>query len=45
MHGLLSKHLDAHVKDLIVNEIQKDVMSMAQHDLLIFLKKNLKKES
>ena len=37
MNGLLSKHLDTHVKYLIESEIQKDVMSLSQHELLIFL--------
>lgn len=41
MQGLLFKHLDKHVKDLITNEIQKDIMQLTEHELLQFLGKNL----
>jgi len=42
MHGLLSEHLDKHVKALIKKEIQKDVTHLAHNELLEFLKTNLK---
>ena len=40
MNGLLHQHLDKHVKALIINEIQKDVMPLSPHELIDFLKKN-----
>lgn len=39
MHGLLKSHLNKHVKNLIINNIQKDVVFMKDHELLEFLKK------
>lgn len=41
MNGLISKHLDKHVKELVTKEIQKDVMPLAHHELLSFLEKNI----
>ncbi|EKD54855.1 MAG: hypothetical protein ACD_60C00038G0017 [uncultured bacterium] len=38
MIGSVLQHLDKHTQDLIVNDIQKDVMHLAQHELLDFLK-------
>lgn len=40
MNGLIFKHLNKHVKTLVTQEIQKDVMSLAHHELLSFLKEN-----
>ncbi len=40
--GLLSQHLDKHVKPLIKKEIQKDIMQYSQHELIAFLKDHLK---
>lgn len=37
MNGLLFKHLDTHVSQRIVNNIQKDVMFLKHHELLKFL--------
>jgi len=37
MTGLLNKHLDKHVKELVSNEIQKDVMSLSHKEMIIFL--------
>lgn len=40
MYGLLSQHLNKHVKDLIVNTVQKDIIHLPEHELLEFLKMN-----
>lgn len=40
MSGLLSRHLDKHVKELVSNEIQKDVVHLAHRELLDFIKTN-----
>lgn len=40
--GLLSHHLDKHVKALIKKEIQKDILQYSQHELIAFLKDHLK---
>lgn len=42
MKGLLSAHLDKHVKTLVTKEIQKDVMHLAHNEFLDFLKSHLK---
>jgi protein required for attachment to host cells len=34
MKGLLYKHLDKHVKELISQDIEKDVMHLAPHELI-----------
>lgn len=41
MNGLLAKHIDKHVKDLIKDEILKDVMSLPNHELLGFIHKSM----
>jgi len=41
MDGLISKHLDKHVKELVTDKIQKDIMQLSEHDLLDFVIKNL----
>jgi protein required for attachment to host cells len=38
MNGCISQHLDKHVKELIKEEIHKDVMHLSEHELLKFLK-------
>lgn len=38
MHGLINKHLNKHVKEMIVNAIQKDIQHISEPDLLEFLK-------
>ena len=40
MCGLLSQHLNKHVKNLIVNTIQKDILHLSESELLKFVKKN-----
>lgn len=40
MNGLLFQHLNKHVKELVVNTIQKDLHHLSSHDLLMFLKEN-----
>tara|TARA_R110000868_G_scaffold124779_2_gene329640 strand:- start:11136 stop:11579 length:444 start_codon:yes stop_codon:yes gene_type:complete len=42
MNGLLFKHLNKHVKSLVINNIQKDVMQLENNDLLNFLKEHTK---
>lgn len=41
MKGLLTKHINKHVKDLIVKEIAKDIVQLPEHELLTFLQKTL----
>jgi protein required for attachment to host cells len=41
MSGLLNQHLNKHVKELIVNHIQKDLQHLKTHELLEFLKENI----
>ncbi len=38
MMGLLLEHCNKHVKELIVNEIHKDIVHYTDHELLTFLK-------
>lgn len=38
MLGLLHEHMSKHVKQLIMNEINKDVVHLTDHELLSFLK-------
>lgn len=38
MHGLLLQHLNNHVKNLVVNNIQKDLQHYSEHELIDFLK-------
>lgn len=40
MSGALFQHLDKHVKELISNNIQKDLQHLKNHELLDFLKTN-----
>lgn len=40
MNGLLFQHLDKHVKDLVINNIQKDLQHLKNHELLDFLQTN-----
>jgi len=40
MYGLLSQHMDKHVKELMSNHFQKDFIHMKNHELLDFLVKN-----
>lgn len=42
MVGLLNQHLDKHVKELISNQIQKDLQHLKTNELLDFLKENAK---
>jgi len=37
MNGLLAKHIDKHVKDLIVNTIEKDLLELHERELLDYL--------
>lgn len=41
MNGLLNKHLDKHVKELIRHEIQKDVMTLSHKEMISFLEDNI----
>ena len=41
MSGLLNQHLDKHVKELIVNQIQKDLQHLKAHELLEYLNENI----
>lgn len=38
MNGLLSKHVSKHVKEMVLNEIQKDLQNYNEKELLEFLK-------
>lgn len=40
MNGLLFQHLNKHVKELIIHNIQKDLLHLNHRDLLEFLKTN-----
>lgn len=42
MEGLLHHHLDKHVKDLVIHNIQKDLIHLSDHELLEYLQKNAK---
>lgn len=41
MNGLLHKHLDKNVQELVSHTIQKDVMSLSERELLQFVEKNI----
>lgn len=38
MKGILSLHINKHVKDLVTHNIEKDVLQMADHELVDFLR-------
>jgi protein required for attachment to host cells len=38
--GLIFQHIDKHVKELITHNIQKDILHLANHELLDFIKTN-----
>jgi protein required for attachment to host cells len=38
MCGLLFQHIDKHVKDLIINKIEKDILYLSDNELLDFLR-------
>ena len=38
LNGLLFQHLDKHVKDLIINNIKKDLLHLSDHELIKFLR-------
>lgn len=38
--GLIFQHLDKHVKDLITNDIQKDIVHLSDKELIEFLRTN-----
>ncbi len=40
MNGLLLQHMDKHVKELVMNNIQKDLIFLKDHELLNFVKEN-----
>jgi protein required for attachment to host cells len=42
MNGLLFKHMNKHVKELVVEEFQKDLHDISDPDLLKFLKLHVK---
>jgi len=42
MNGLLFQHLDKHVKELVVNNIQKDLQHLTHKELLTFLQADAK---
>jgi protein required for attachment to host cells len=37
MIGLLFQHINKHVKNLVINDIKKDLIHLSDHELLIFL--------
>lgn len=37
LNGLLFQHLDKHVKDLVINNIKKDLLHLPDHELVKFL--------
>ncbi|OGT35016.1 MAG: hypothetical protein A3F11_07360 [Gammaproteobacteria bacterium RIFCSPHIGHO2_12_FULL_37_14] len=37
LNGLLFQHLDKHVKDLVINNIKKDLVHLPDHELIQFL--------
>lgn len=43
MDGLFSQHLNKHVKALIKQNIQKNIMHLSEHELLDYLNENLGK--
>jgi protein required for attachment to host cells len=38
MNGMLIKHLDKHVHDMVAHAIQKDVMQLSHHELVEYLR-------
>jgi len=38
MNGLISQHINKHVKELIAHNFEKDLVHLHDHELLIFLK-------
>lgn len=42
MNGLLFEHINKHVKEMVINKIQKNLLHMADHELLEFLQTNTK---
>lgn len=40
--GLLFQHLNKHVKDLVINNIHKDLLHLSDHELLSFLQTHAK---
>lgn len=38
--GLLNQHLNKHVKEMIINNIHKDLLHLTDHELLSFLQEN-----
>lgn len=42
MEGLLKKHFDKHVKNLITHNIQKDLLHLPDHELLQYVQENTK---
>lgn len=42
MNGLLFQHVNKHVKDLVINNIEKDLLHLTDHELLNFLQTHTK---
>lgn len=42
MNGLLFQHINKHVKDLVINTIEKDLVHLSEKDLLNFLQSHTK---
>lgn len=40
MDGLLFQHINKHVKDMVINNIKKDLLHLSHNDLLDFLQTN-----
>lgn len=40
MHGLINQHLNKHVKALVINNIEKDLLHLSEHELVEFLQKH-----
>jgi protein required for attachment to host cells len=40
MHGLIDQHLDKHVKNMVIHDLQKDLVHMNERDLLAYLLKH-----
>lgn len=42
MNGLLFQHINKHVKDLVINNIEKNLLHLSDHELLNFLQTHTK---
>jgi protein required for attachment to host cells len=45
MHGLITQHLDKHVKHMIIRDLQKDLINLPEKELLAYLLKHTRYEN